>query len=135
MASPLVVGSVVNGQIEKVADADRQTYTVGATPVVGGRLVEHAVGDRICVPAAAGSFRVAGVAMHDAAVGQTVTIACDGVWQITATGAVVAGDRLIAAAAGTVASAGAAPDARTLVGLAQKDAVGAALCDSRLMLT
>lgn len=135
MASPLVVGSVVNGQIEKVADADRQTYTVGATPVVGGRLVEHAVGDRLCIPAAAASVRVAGLAMHDAAVGQTVTIAAEGVWPITTVGAVVAGDRLVAGAAGTVSSAGAAPDARTLIGMAQKDAGGAALCDVRLMLT
>lgn len=131
MASPLVVGSIQNGQVELVADADRQTYTASAA-VTGGTLVEHTAGDRRCQPAGAGSLLVAGVALHDAALNQTVTVAGEGVWNVVAAGAITAGQRLIAAAGGQVAAAGAAPDARTLVGMAQNDTANAALCPVRL---
>lgn len=131
MASPLVVGSIQNGQVERIADADRQTYTANSA-VTGGTLVEHTVGDRRCQTAVAGSNRVAGLAIHDAAAGQIVTIATEGVWDIVAVGAIVAGDRLLAAAGGLVSVAGAAPDARQVIGMAQNDAANAVACPVRL---
>jgi hypothetical protein len=94
------------------------TLTASAT-ITGGQIVIY-TGNRTCGPAGAGATAVAGIAMHNAASGEKVSVATDGVWPATATGAIAAGDTLITAAAGTVAPAGATPDARTVIGRAQE---------------
>jgi predicted RecA/RadA family phage recombinase len=113
-----LIPSVRGGQVEKFSPGDRITCTVAAGQTVrGGRLVELTA-NRTVQEAGAGSLRVAGVAMYDGNAGDKISVACEGVWMLLAAGAIVAGDVLIAGAAGTVVAAGAAPDARTVIGRA-----------------
>lgn len=77
--------------------------TASAT-VTGGQLVE-VTGNNTVGPAGAASLKVVGQALHDAASGSGLTIDADGpVREAVASGAIVAGDLLIAAAAGKVAA-------------------------------
>lgn len=79
-----------------------------AAAVTAGRLVEMTA-NRTVQHAAAASLKVVGVAMQTgSAVGDKISVATGGVWNLTATGAVAAGDQLIAAAAGTVSTLAAA---------------------------
>lgn len=126
---PGVVPKFVGGPI---------TYKVKGT-VHGGRLVEGQVPDvdgGIIAEAAAGSTKVLGVATKDArkavaptsadAFGNPVTdltqvtdevaVGKGGVYPVTYAANAAFGDKLIAAANGTVTPAGATPDARTIVG-------------------
>lgn len=78
------------------------TTTSAAT--TGGQLVE-VTGANTVGPAAAGSVKVIGQAMHDAASGAGLTIDADGpVREAVASGVIAAGDLLITAAAGKVAA-------------------------------
>lgn len=79
------------------------TYSAGEA-ITGGQLVEI-TGDRVIAPAEAGSAKVVGVAAFDAAIGDDVTVFTGGVQRPLATGAIAAGDRVAAAAAGTVTTA------------------------------
>lgn len=79
------------------------TYSAGAA-ITGSQVVEL-VGDRVIAPAVAGSAKVVGVAAFDAAVGDNVTVFSGGVQRPVASGAIAAGDRVAAAAEGTVATA------------------------------
>lgn len=111
------------------------TYTVVET-IVGGQLVEARTGGVVGV-AAAGSLKCVGVATKDATptVSGTGTDAFgnptfavayvdnlvatgggDAVYSVTYAANAAFGDRLICAANGTVTPAGAAPDARTVIG-------------------
>jgi hypothetical protein len=83
------------------------TLQASAT-VTGGRLVS-ASGNSTCAPSGAAATTVAGVAAHDAATGDKVAVwPLQGVvHEVTAAGAVAAGDLLAAGAAGTVAAIGA----------------------------
>lgn len=90
--------------IEYFKPGDHLTCTVGATPVVGGQLVELSA-SRTVIPAAADSVKVAGVALYDAAVGEKVAVASEGMWPVVASGALTAGMRLVAAANGTAKAA------------------------------
>ncbi len=83
-----------------------RTYTVGATAVVGGQVVELSVAETV-IPTAAAGGDVVGVAAHDAAIGAPVTVwPLPGVThEVTAASAVAVGDNLAAAAAGQVATA------------------------------
>lgn len=115
-----------------------RTYTP-AEPIVGGQLVEARAAGRIGV-AAAGSVKVLGVAITDAQPPEAVVtesttvngrpvlntailpvnvaVAYVGIEvPVTYAAAAAFGDKLIAAAAGRVAPAGAAPDARSIVGI------------------
>lgn len=98
----------------------RITMTAGAA-IVAGRLVEYTA-DRTVGPAGAASVKVAGLAIQDcdgvAATGNKVAIATGGVWNVRAGAAIAAGDQLVPLANGTVGPSGAAPDARTVVGVA-----------------
>lgn len=78
------------------------TYTASAD-VKGGQLVEI-TGDRLVGPAAAGSKKVAGVALFDAKAGQSVTVTRGGTQRlvVAAGGSVAAGDLVAPAAAGTI---------------------------------
>jgi hypothetical protein len=100
--------------------APRLTMTASVA-VVAGRLVEF-TGDRSVGPAAAGSFKVIGVACQDcdgvAATGNKIAVATGGVWNLRAGAAIAAGDQLVPLANGAVGPSGAAPDARTVIGVA-----------------
>jgi hypothetical protein len=106
-------------QVTPYYDDPRElTYTVGAGGVVGGRLVEAAAGDRVCVAAGALGPRVVGMALYDRAVGEKVAVARGQVLPaVTTAAAVVAGDKLVAQANGTVKSR-AAESAELIVGQA-----------------
>lgn len=96
---------------------DRVTYTAGAT-IVGGQVLMVSGADNTVIPATAASTAVIGVAAFDAATGDLVGVHSEGIFLLTASGAVTRGDTVVAGAAGTVATAGAAPDSRTVVGRA-----------------
>lgn len=110
-----------------------------AEPVVGGQLVERRTGNRIVGVGAAGSTKIAGVARWDVPAaratiqgpqvgdGNELLVARRCWARLTASGAVVSGDKLIAAAAGKASSAGATPDARAIVGEATEAAADGAL--------
>jgi hypothetical protein len=129
------------------------TFTV-LSAVVGGQLVDGAAGG--VQPSAAGSFVCIGVATSDAiptTTSQTptvpgapvavnlapypaqVAVAVKGVWPLTYAAAATFGQRLVTAANGQVTPAGAAPDARSVVGICMEPAgvalggVGATLID------
>lgn len=125
--------------IPQVFKTTPKTY-VPAETIVGGQLVEARASSRVGV-AAAGSLKVIGVAVTDGATpesftGTTTTTGTTGLPTLDATqvpgyvtvasggiqvpvkfaAAAAFGDKLIAAANGTVTPAGATPDARTIVG-------------------
>jgi hypothetical protein len=114
----------------------RISYTCNAA-IVGGQLVARVAGNRLVDVAGANSPRVVGVAQWDVPVsrgweggpqvgdGHELTVIRLAVVPVTFTGAAVAGDKLIAAASGAVAVAGAAPDSRFIVGEAFEDVAGA----------
>ena len=99
--------------------------TAGAA-ITAGQLVEL-TGDETVAPASAGSTKVLGVAMKDAAAGELVTVITEGVVEVTAAGAVSAGSKVQAAANGQVSawSATAAGDSAKLVGVALTSAAAA----------
>jgi hypothetical protein len=110
-----------NVSTEIFKPAEILTYTVGATAVantpVSGvtpvTLVEFS-GNRLVIPAQAGSLKVAGAALHDGAIGDTdLSVVSAGVWWLLAAANVTAGARLMAAAVGTVTPF--VPDASGLV--------------------
>ncbi len=104
-------------------DIRELTYTVGASNVTGGQLVAAtSPGDRTVVNAGAASVAVKGVALFDQTIGKKVTVARQQMLPVVASGTIAAGDKLVAAASGQVASAGATPDARTIVGEAMENA-------------
>jgi predicted RecA/RadA family phage recombinase len=86
---------------------DDVTYTASAA-ITGGQLVEI-TGTRSVGPAGAASTKYVGVALFDAAAGDSVTIEAGGVQRPTASGAIAAGDRVQAAANGAVATGTTAP--------------------------
>jgi hypothetical protein len=106
----------------------RISYTCTAA-VTAGQLVEL-TGDFTVGPAGAASTKVVGVALWDVPAsratvqgpqvgdGKELSVASVCVVSLTASGAIAAGDTLVAAAAGAVAAAGATPDARTVIGRA-----------------
>lgn len=112
------------------------TYEVNAV-VRGGRLVEPDAATGKVKECAAGSFKVLGVATTDALptpaanstdqfgnqiivmepIDQYTAVGGNGrIYPVTYSANAAFGDKLVATAAGTVAPAGAAPDARSIVG-------------------
>lgn len=87
-------------------DADRVTGHATAA-ITGGQTVKvsasRADGENIKVAPAGASDVVFGVAGHDAAVGEKVTVVRCGVVNLTASAAITAGQRVQAAANGAVA--------------------------------
>lgn len=74
--------------------------------IAGGQLVEN-TGNMSVGPAGAASTKVIGVAGYDAVSGASVAVFVDGVHDLTAAGAISAGDKVCAAANGTVQTIGA----------------------------
>lgn len=91
------------GIVEYEMPGDVTTYTAGAT-ITGGQAVGITGADRTVQAAGATSLIVAGVALHDAASGDIVSVARVGVWPMTAAGAITRGARVKAGAAGTVSA-------------------------------
>jgi hypothetical protein len=125
-------------QIKFYWPGKQRSFTCAAA-VTGGQIVEHRTGTDLVGPAAAGSLVVAGVAQHDVpataayqggpAVGQghELRVVKDVVVPVTAQGAITVGAKLIVGSvAGTAAVAGATPDARTVIGVAQEAAADGA---------
>lgn len=81
-----------------------QTVTFDVTTAVtGGGPVEVGAADRSVAPAAAGSNKYVGIAGHDAAIGDKVTVEVGKpVHELTASGAVARGAKLETAGAGKV---------------------------------
>lgn len=110
--------AVTGGVVERYGPARKVTMTVGATPTVEGRLVEYS-GDQTVIPAAANSLKVAGVSMQSGgATGDKVAVAHEGILELTASGAIAAGDYVKAGAAGVVVAVAADGDPRLIVGKA-----------------
>lgn len=119
------------------------TYNA-AEALVGGQVVEHRTGSRRVGVAGAASTAVAGVALHDVPAARTsvqglqvgdgmeAVVASQCIVKVTASGAVAVGDALISAAAGRAAAAGAAPDARTVIGRAIEAAADGATFLARI---
>jgi hypothetical protein len=80
------------------------TVTFAATSAVtGGQPVEVGSADRSVAPAAAASVKYVGIAGHDAAAGEDVTVEIGKpIHELTASGAVTRGQRLEAAGSGKV---------------------------------
>lgn len=80
------------------------TVTFGVTTAVsGGQLVQVGAADRSVAPAAAASTSVVGVAGHDAAIGDKLTVEVNKpIHLVKASGAITRGQRVEAAAAGAV---------------------------------
>lgn len=105
-------------------------YTsTASTAITGGQLCEVS-GTGTVGPAGAGSAKVVGVAAFDAATNASVTLFRGGIQELTASGTVTAGDQVVAAAAGQVATKAAAGtatlgdinDARAILGVAMTTA-------------
>lgn len=128
--------AVTGGVVERFPSSKKRTMSCSAA-VTAGRLVEI-TGNRTVAHAAAASLKVYGVALQDydgvATTGSKIAVARDGVWNLTATGAIAAGDQVIAAANGTVATLAAAAGAvaadinnsRAIVGIALEAITGGA---------
>ena len=71
--------------------------------IVGGNVVAVS-GVNTVAPAGANAQNVVGVAVSDAANGDTVTYETEGIHELVTTGTVTAGDIVVAAAAGTVST-------------------------------
>lgn len=134
-----VVASVRGGIVEKFGDGDRLTFTVASgKAATGGKLVKAVTGqDRQVEDATAGSLIVIGVALHDAAAGEKVTVASEGVWLLKANGSITAGAIVEAGSNGdarviaTVDLSGSV-DPRAIVGRALADIANGELGPVRL---
>lgn len=99
-----------------------------AEALTAGQVVEYRTGVDTVGVAGAGSTKVAGVVQDDIPTtrsyvggpqvgdGHEAVVHRLCVIDVVASGAIAAGDKLIAAAAGKVSTAGATPDARTVIG-------------------
>lgn len=101
--------------LPKFKPGEAITRTASAA-ITGGQLVIVS-GSGTVAPSTAASAAWLGVAAHDAAIGDPVTIFKDGVQRPLASAAITAGDIVVAAAAGRVAT-NAAPGAGQQVGIA-----------------
>lgn len=109
------------------------TYTVGATAItnpkvsgqVSAQLVELSA-DRTVIPAQAGSVLVVGIAGHEGdatGIFKVIPVPSVGVWPLKAAANITKGQRLMAAAAGTVTpwvadASGLVADPRAIVAIA-----------------
>ncbi|WP_418344934.1 capsid cement protein [Rhodococcus pyridinivorans] len=98
------------------------TRTTSAA-VTGGQLVAVSGNDTVAATTVATGAWL-GVAAFDAPVGEKVTVLCEGVHELAASGAIAAGARVIPAAAGAVADLGAGTDYSQVVGIALAAASG-----------
>ena len=102
-----------------------QALTLKASAAVTGGQLLAVSGSGTVAPAGAGATNWIGVAGFDGATNDNVTVFSSGVQALVASGAVAAGDLLVAGAAGTVAT-GATPAAGAFVGVALTSAANGA---------
>lgn len=107
------------------------TMTAGGT-ITGGQLVSVSAANTVIATAAATGAWL-GVATTDATSGQKVGITSGGVQELTASGAIAAGDVLIPASAGRVAAIGAGTTYSQVVGIALTAAADAAKARVRMV--
>lgn len=81
-------------------------------------------GNDTVAPSSAPSAAWVGVAAHDAASGDKVTVTVGGVHELAASGAIAAGTAVIPAAAGAVATIASETNYATVVGVALAAAAG-----------
>ncbi|NUR09338.1 MAG: DUF2190 family protein [Nocardioidaceae bacterium] len=105
--------------IPKFKPGEDLTMTAGAA-IVGGRLV-YVSGANTVQETAGITAAWLGVADQDAASGAKVGITSGGVQELTASGTIAAGDTLVAAAAGQVATLAAAAATGTATATTQTD--------------
>lgn len=79
---------------------------VATAAITGGRVVEI-TGNMTVGHAGAASIKAIGVAGRDAAIGAATPVFTDGVHDLVASGAIAAGERVVCAADGKVATVGA----------------------------
>lgn len=103
-----------------------KAFTLKASAAITGRQLLAITGAGTVGPAGAASAAWIGVASNDTAANDSVTVFAEGVQEVVASGAIAAGDAVIAGAAGTVAT-NASPTAQNLVGIALNSAANAAL--------
>jgi hypothetical protein len=77
-------------------------YTATASATITGRQVLEVSASGTVGPAGAGSVKVVGVAMQDAASGALLAVTRGGIQELTASGTVTQGEQVEAGAAGTV---------------------------------
>lgn len=107
------------------------TMTAAAT-ITGGQVV-YVSGANAVTPTAGANAAWLGVATTDATSGQKVGITSGGVQELTASGAIAAGDVLLSAAAGKVAAIGAGTTYSQVVGIALTAAADAAKVRVRMV--
>lgn len=110
-------------------DGDSITRQASAS-ITGGQLVAVS-GSGTVAPTSGVSATWLGVAAFDANSGDNVTVYSDGVQRLIASGAVTAGDIVVGAAAGAVAT-NATPAAGQQVGIALTTAASGALVEVKL---
>lgn len=103
-----------------------KAFTLKASATIVGRQLLAVTGVGTVGPAGAASAAWVGVASNDAAVNDNLTVFAEGVQELTASGAITAGDAVIPGAAGTVAT-NASPTTQNFVGIALNTAANAAL--------
>jgi hypothetical protein len=103
-------------------EADKLCDTTSAA-VTGGQLL-YVSGDNTVAPTTAATSAWIGVAASDAASGTRVTYYTEGVHDLAASGSIAAGDNVIPAASGAVATQGtpSAANATQVVGVAKSAA-------------
>jgi predicted RecA/RadA family phage recombinase len=84
--------------------AEADTFTSQASATITGGQVLIVSGAGTVAPSSAASVAVVGVAGNDAASGDKVTVITEGIHRLVATGTVTAGDMVVSAASGTVAT-------------------------------
>ncbi|MDQ5821229.1 MAG: DUF2190 family protein [Actinomycetota bacterium] len=125
--------AVSGGIVEYFPEGARLTYTCSAA-VTAGQLVE-ATGDRRIGPAGANSLKCQGVALRTGSAAEDqITVANDGVWPLTASGAIAEGDYVKAGAAGTVVAIAIDGDPRLIIGRAIQDIANAVAGPIKMML-
>lgn len=107
------------------------TMTAGGT-IAGGQLVYVSAANTVLITAGANAAWL-GVATTDATVGQRTVVTSGGVQELTASGAIAAGDVLISAAAGKVAAIGGGTTYSQVVGIAVTAAADAAKVRVRMI--
>jgi len=109
------MAGIAGGIVEYFSPGDRITCTSSGS-VTGGNVVKL-VGNRIVSPAVAADAKF-GVALHNAATGEIVTVACVGVWPLKASTTITAGSLVVTTASGQVAPGTSASTPDILVGQA-----------------
>lgn len=84
-----------------------QEFTRTTSAAVTGGQVLIVSGNDTVAPSTAATNAWLGIAAHDAASGEKVTVHRGGIHELGATGAIAAGELVVAATAGTVATVGA----------------------------